>query len=143
MIVGVPRESFPGERRVALIPSFVDRVKKLGLEVVVQKDAGIGAGFTDNAYKEQGARILANRMELYGSADIVFHVRAAAANPQKGLADLKLMRRGLFSSGSLIPMHPLRCLGSSHGERSAPLPWSSYRELRGPRTWKHCPRWLR
>ena len=52
MVVGVPRESFPDERRVALIPSFVDRVKKLGLGVIVQNDAGILAGFTDNAYKE-------------------------------------------------------------------------------------------
>ncbi len=103
MVVGVPRESFPDERRVALIPSFVDRVKKLGLDVIVQNDAGILAGFTDSAYKEQGARIVENRKELYGTADIVFHVRAAAANSQKGLADLKLIRKGSVLIGFLDP----------------------------------------
>ena len=55
MIVGIPKESFPGERRVSIIPSFVDRVKKFGLDIVVEHDAGRGAGFTDEGIEVEFA----------------------------------------------------------------------------------------
>jgi NAD(P) transhydrogenase subunit alpha len=103
MIVGIPRESFPGERRVSLIPSFVDRVKKLELDVVVEKGAGLNAGFSDDAYREQGADVLARKKEVFETADIVLQVRAAAANPVEGLKDLKLMKRGSILIGFLDP----------------------------------------
>jgi NAD(P) transhydrogenase subunit alpha len=103
MIVGVPKESYPVERRVALIPGFVERVKKLGLDVIVQKDAGDAAGFADHLYVEQGARIVSNRRELYGSSDIILQVRAAAANPARGAADIRLMKTGSVLIGFLEP----------------------------------------
>jgi NAD(P) transhydrogenase subunit alpha len=103
MIVGVPKESYPAERRVALIPGFVERVEKLGLDVIVQKDAGDAAGFADHLYVEQGARIVSNRRELYGSSDIILQVRAAAANPARGAADIRLMKTGSVLIGFLEP----------------------------------------
>jgi NAD(P) transhydrogenase subunit alpha len=103
MIVGVPKESFPDERRVALIPGFVERVKKLGLDVIVQKEAGVAAGFDDHLYIEQGVRIVPSRRELYGSSDIILQVRAAAANPAKGAADIRLMKTGSVLIGFLEP----------------------------------------
>jgi NAD(P) transhydrogenase subunit alpha len=103
MIVGVPKESFPDERRVALIPGFVERVKKLGLDVIVQKEAGVAAGFDDHLYIEQGVRIVPSRRELYGSSDIILQVRAAAANPTKGAADIRLMKTGSVLIGFLEP----------------------------------------
>jgi NAD(P) transhydrogenase subunit alpha len=103
MILGVPKESYPDERRVALIPAFVERVTKLGLEVLVQKDAGAGAGFADHLYADRGARIIPSRRELYGSSDIILQVRAAAANPARGAADLRLMKRGTVLIGLLDP----------------------------------------
>jgi len=103
MILGVPKESYPDERRVALIPAFVERVTKLGLEVLVQKDAGAGAGFADHLYADRGARIIPSRRELYGSSDIILQVRAAAANPARGAADLRLMKRGSVLIGLLDP----------------------------------------
>jgi NAD(P) transhydrogenase subunit alpha len=103
MIVGVPKESYPGECRVALIPGFVERVKKLGLDVIVQKDAGAAAGFADHLYEKQGARIVPGRRELYSSTDIILQVRAAGANPDRGASDIRLMKRGSVLIGFLEP----------------------------------------
>ena len=103
MIVGVPRESFPGERRVSIIPSFVDRVKKLELDIIVERGAGTDAGFTDGAYEEKGATITASRKEVFDAADILLQVRAAAANPVEGISDLKLMKRESILIGFLDP----------------------------------------
>ena len=58
MIVGVPRETFPGERRVALVPSVVPTLAKSGLEVVVEAGAGIEAGYPDADYTAKGAKVL-------------------------------------------------------------------------------------
>ena len=57
MIVSVPKESAPGEQRVALVPELVPRLTKAGLEVVVQSGAGAAAGFLDPSYIGVGARI--------------------------------------------------------------------------------------
>src|SRR5580693_2241979 len=58
MIVGVPRESYPGERRVALVPSVVPTLAKGGLEVIVESGAGIEAGYPDATYTAKGAKII-------------------------------------------------------------------------------------
>jgi H+-translocating NAD(P) transhydrogenase subunit alpha len=75
MRVGVPRETWPGETRVALIPAGVAALRKAGLEVAVEGDAGAAAGFPDVAYREQGAAI-AGRPEVFASSDILLTVRA-------------------------------------------------------------------
>ena len=59
MIVGVPRETYPGERRVALVPVVIPNLAKAGLEVVVEAGAGVEAGFPDAEYAAKGAKILA------------------------------------------------------------------------------------
>ncbi len=59
MIVGVPKESFPGERRVALVPLVVPTLAKSGIEVLIEKGAGAEAGYPDAAYTEKGAKICA------------------------------------------------------------------------------------
>ena len=59
MIVGVPKESYPEERRVGLVPMVVPSLVKAGFEVVVETGAGAGAGYPDAHYVEKGARILA------------------------------------------------------------------------------------
>src|ERR1700735_4385078 len=71
MIVGVPRESFPGERRVALVPAVVPNLMKAGLEVVVEAGAGTEAGYPDQEYTSRGAKIVAARAEVFAAADIV------------------------------------------------------------------------
>jgi NAD(P) transhydrogenase subunit alpha len=75
MIVGIPKETVPGERRVALVPDLVAKLVRAGVEVVVQQGAGTEAGFPDGAYKEQGARLEA---EVVPQADIVLKVQPPA-----------------------------------------------------------------
>ena len=70
MIVGVPRETFPGERRVALVPSVVPTLAKSGLEVVVEAGAGIEAGYPDADYTAKGAKIIAERAEVFLAHDV-------------------------------------------------------------------------
>src|SRR5271169_4704121 len=74
MIVGVPRESYPGERRVALVPSVVPTLMKGGLEVIVEAGAGMEAGYPDATYTAKGAKIAADRAEIFRAADIVAQV---------------------------------------------------------------------
>jgi NAD(P) transhydrogenase subunit alpha len=96
MTVGVARESWPGETRVALVPSAVTTLKKAGLDVVIERGAGAAAGFTDDAYAAQGAR-LADRPEVFASADIVLQVRTSPA-------DAASFRRGQVVIGFADPL---------------------------------------
>ncbi|SAK76170.1 NAD(P) transhydrogenase subunit alpha [Caballeronia fortuita] len=81
MMIAVPRERFPGERRVALTPEVVGHLLKLGFEVSVEGGAGELAAFTDDAYRTAGARIVQNAPSLYADADIVVKVRAPSIAP--------------------------------------------------------------
>src|SRR5438128_995956 len=94
MLVGVPKETFPGETRVALVPAGVAQLKKAKLEVIVEKDAGAAAGFLDLAYETAGASIAATRSEVHAAADVILQVRALGANPDGWQADMKLARSG-------------------------------------------------
>src|SRR5262245_17201986 len=76
MIVGVPKETVPGERRVALVPDLVPKLTKAGLDVVVQAGAGAAAGFPDQAYLERGARGAADAFE---PADVLLKVQPPTA----------------------------------------------------------------
>ena len=76
MIVGVPKESVPGERRVALVPDLVAKLTGAGLEVLVQPDAGAAAGFPDPAYQQKGARL---EPDVWGPADVLLKVQPPAA----------------------------------------------------------------
>jgi NAD(P) transhydrogenase subunit alpha len=95
MIVGVPKETFPGERRVALIPASVPALVKSKVEVHVEAGAGAAAGFRDADYTEKGAKVVASRSEVFAAAEVVVQVRALGTNPDAGRADLALLRRGL------------------------------------------------
>src|SRR5947207_2702872 len=80
MRVGIPKESWPGETRVAVIPAAIPGLVKSGLEVAVESGAGMAAGFPDDSYRSQGA-ILVPRPELFRTSDIVLQVRATPADP--------------------------------------------------------------
>jgi H+-translocating NAD(P) transhydrogenase subunit alpha len=75
MRVGIPKESWPGETRVAVIPAGAAALKKAGVDVAVETDAGTAAGFPDEAYRQQGAAIL-SRSDIFEGADVVLTVRA-------------------------------------------------------------------
>ena len=79
MIVGVPKETLPGERRVALVPMSVRALTKSGVEVLVETGAGYEAGFPDDEFTDRGAKIATSRDEVFGSADVVAQVSAYGA----------------------------------------------------------------
>ena len=103
MIVGVPKESYPGERRVALVPVAVPNLTKAGLEVVIESGAGEQAGYPDAAYVEKGAKILPDRAAVFSTADIILQVLCYGSNDVTGKADLPLYRRGQTLIGFLRP----------------------------------------
>ncbi|MGD8414000.1 MAG: Re/Si-specific NAD(P)(+) transhydrogenase subunit alpha [Candidatus Latescibacterota bacterium] len=86
-VIGVPKETFPGETRVGLVPGVMKLTKRLGAEIVLEAGAGFAAGFVDEEYAEKGAR-LANRDDVFGQADIVVQVRGYGSNPEEGKHDL-------------------------------------------------------
>ncbi|MGA2857973.1 MAG: NAD(P) transhydrogenase subunit alpha [Candidatus Sulfotelmatobacter sp.] len=103
MIVGVPKESYPGERRVALVPAAIPNLTKAGLEVVIEAGAGLQAGYPDAAYVEKGAKILPDRAAVFSTADIVLQVLCYGSNDITGKADHPLYRRGQALIGFLRP----------------------------------------
>lgn len=104
MIIGVPRESCPGERRVALVPAVLAPLKKLGAEAVIERGAGLEAGFTDEEYQQKGARLAEQRDDVFAEADVVVQVRALGANPEAGRLDLPLLRRDQTLIGMCEPL---------------------------------------
>jgi len=104
MIVGVPRESFPGERRVALVPAAIPNLIKAGLQVVVEAGAGAAAGYPDADYTAKGAKIAADRAEVFRAADIVVQILCYGSNDKTGKADLPLFRNGQVLIGFLRPL---------------------------------------
>src|SRR5215831_14305819 len=104
MIVGVPRESFPGERRVALVPGVVPNLTKAGLQLMVEAGAGAQAGYPDAEYIAKGAKIVPDRADVFRAADVVVQVLCYGSNDQTGKADLPLFRRDQVLIGFLRPL---------------------------------------
>ena len=110
MIVGIPRETYPGERRVALVPVVIPSLAKAGLEVVLEAGAGVSAGFPDSEYAAKGATVLADRAEVFAKADIVIQVLCYGSNDQTGKPDLALLRPGQSLIGFLRPLGSLEII---------------------------------
>jgi NAD(P) transhydrogenase subunit alpha len=87
-VIGVPKETFPGEKRVATVPDAVPKLAKLGFEVIVQAGAGEGASIADEAYAAAGAKVVPDAAAVWSGADIVFKVRAPS------LGEVRAMREG-------------------------------------------------
>jgi len=104
VIVGVVKETYPGERRVALTPAVIPNLKRIASEVLVEAGAGVLAGFEDGAYVEKGAQVVPSRREVFERADIIVQVRGYGANPGAGRADLSYLRAGQVVVGLLDPI---------------------------------------
>lgn len=104
MIIGVPKETFPGERRVALVPGVLAPLRKAGLEILIERGAGYAAGFTDDEYVDKGAKIADDRESIFAGADVIFQVRTPSANAPGGEQDLALMRDGQVVIGTADPL---------------------------------------
>ena len=110
MIVGVPREIFPGERRVALVPSSIPTLAKGGLEIIVEAGAGAQAGYPDAEYAAKGGKIIPERRDLFAAAEIVVQVLCYGSNDRTGQADVPLFHSGQVLIGFLRPLGALGAL---------------------------------
>lgn len=88
LMIGVPREIFPGEKRVATVPEVVEKLIKLGFTVAVESGAGDAANFSDDTYRAAGAQVIDSAAALWNTADIVFKVRGPSPE------EVGLMREG-------------------------------------------------
>ena len=95
--IGVPRETFPGEKRVATVPEAVAKLVKLGFTVAVESGAGDAATISDDAYRAEGAVIVPTAAELWATSDIVFKVRPPSTD------EVALVREGQALVGFIWP----------------------------------------
>ena len=79
MRIGVPRETHPGERRVATTPDVASQLLKMGFSVAVEKDAGAAASYSNDAYEAAGCDIVATGEDLWSNSDVILKVRAPDA----------------------------------------------------------------
>lgn len=87
MIVAIPKETAEREKRVSLIPETAEKLTEKGLEVVIEKDAGLKSNFLDEAYKDAGATIQENRTELFSSADILISIQTPSEKDLNKLSE--------------------------------------------------------
>ena len=93
LILGVLREADPDERRVALVPTAIPGLKKAGVEVLVQTDAGQAAGFTNTQYAAAGATLVDDRAEVFSRASVILQVRSLGACSEYANAEIALLRK--------------------------------------------------
>ncbi len=99
MIVGVLKETFPGEQRVAMIPSVIPSLKKGGMDVLIEPNAGEASGYPDSSYLEKEGKVAASRAQVFEEADCILQIRLLGANPQEGQADLEHFKNGQLLIG--------------------------------------------
>lgn len=105
MIIGVAKETYPGERRVALIPASAGPLVKAGMEVCIEAGAGLESGFTDDEYKERGCNVVASRSEVFSQADVLLQVRTFGSNPDQGATELEMVKPGQVVIGFVDPLN--------------------------------------
>ncbi len=116
ILAGVVKEQYPGERRVAVAPQSIAALAKCGTELIVERGAGLAAGFTDAEYEQRAAR-LGTRKEVFAGAGILLAVRTAGADPEGSRADLRLLRAGQAIIGLGEPLaapEPYRDLAAAY-----------------------------
>ncbi|TGN38963.1 Re/Si-specific NAD(P)(+) transhydrogenase subunit alpha [Marinobacter confluentis] len=97
MKLGIPKEIFEGERRVAATPSSVKKLTDLGYEVLIETGAGDRADYSDETYKAAGATIIEDTKALWKDANVILKVRAPMKN-----ASLKKHEADLMTEGSYL-----------------------------------------
>jgi len=110
--IAVPRETAPGEQRVALVPESCRKLIQAGYEIAIESGAGEAAGFADSSYTEAGAILVSDPASLLGSADIVLKVTAPAVGngAEQARDETAWMKPGAIYVGSLMPLRNLRAV---------------------------------
>jgi proton-translocating NAD(P)+ transhydrogenase subunit alpha len=116
MIIGVPKETYPGERRVAIVPATVPSLQKAGFVVHIEQGAGLEAGFTDKMYEEQGV-VVSGRAEVLSKAEVILQVRVVGTGNESDAQDLKALKKGQIVIGlidALTNKNAVEALGSAN-----------------------------
>lgn len=92
--IGIPKEIYPNESRVAATPDTAKKLQKLGFEILVESEAGKGANFSDEAYQEANCKIIEDTQTLWQEADIILKVRAPQENPHINKHEAELLSPG-------------------------------------------------
>ena len=108
MKLAAPTETYPHERRVALVPSSIKPLTKIGYEVLIEAGAGQRAGYSDQQYASAGAQIADRDTCL--AADVVVQVRSLGANQEAGQADLNSFHSGQVVIGACDPLGEPDCV---------------------------------
>jgi NAD(P) transhydrogenase subunit alpha len=103
MKLGIPREIFPDEKRVAATPTSVLKLIKLGYEVIIESSAGETAHYEDQDFIDAGAIISPNSEDLWGQADFILKVRAPMINSNTGIHETELMKKGAYIVSYIWP----------------------------------------
>ncbi|MFL5567488.1 MAG: Re/Si-specific NAD(P)(+) transhydrogenase subunit alpha [Gemmatimonadaceae bacterium] len=103
MLIGVPREIASGERRVALVPEVVPQLTRAGHRVVIERDAGLRAGFTDDLYRSAGCEIVDSFEVIYSTAQMILKVQRPGRDESTGEAELDMLKAGTVLIGLLQP----------------------------------------
>ncbi|MDR1704772.1 MAG: NAD(P) transhydrogenase subunit alpha [Clostridiales bacterium] len=106
MIIGVPKEIMPGERRVSAIPETVAKMTGSGAQVLVQKGAGEGAFYQDEEYVKAGAEIVADAAEVFKRAEVILKVKEPQFNKELNLHEIDMMRGGQYLITFIHPAAP-------------------------------------
>lgn len=102
--VGAPKETLPGEKRVALVPGVVGPLVKSGCAVHIEAGAGVASGYLDKEYADKGAIIAPDRRTVFAQSDVICQVNTYAANPDAGRGDLMLFKKGQVVIGMADPL---------------------------------------
>lgn len=105
MVIGVPKEIYPGENRVAMVPDVAGKLIKKGFEILIENDAGLNAGFTNQEYEKVGVKVLSDLQELYSKSDIILKVQRPIEHPQYGKNELELMKSGTLLITFMYSLH--------------------------------------
>jgi NAD(P) transhydrogenase subunit alpha len=94
MKIGIPKETHGGEKRVATTPEVAEQLQKLGFSVAVESGAGVGANFSDEAYREAGVEIYPDAKTLWSKSDLIIKVRPPEAHPDLAVDEIELLPQG-------------------------------------------------
>ncbi len=104
MKICVPKEIHTGEKRVAIVPESVAKFKKLGYEVLVEKDAGKESGFLDESYQAAGASIVEDVQQLYKNADILVKINVPTVHPKTNKNELEMLKEDAYWISLFFPL---------------------------------------
>ncbi len=105
MVIAIPKEIFPGENRVSIVPDVASKLIKKGFTIHVENGAGINAGFTDEQYTKAGAKLFSSVEDLYKSADIILKVQRPMEHADIRKHELDLMKEGTLLISFLFSLH--------------------------------------